>query len=84
MRTEKIVKRFQKQNETFKGSARCYHWQYETCFFIPNICMLFLIGAVSHIGSTETERAIYEIIEVKVAVCSMMTDWRENDLNTIK
>ena len=46
--------------------------------------MLFLIGPVSHIGSTETERAIYEIIEVKVAVCSMMTDWRENDLNAIK
>ena len=59
-------------------------WQYETCFFIPNICMLFVTGTVSHIGSTETERAIYETIEVKVAVCSMMTDRRENDLNAIK
>ena len=46
--------------------------------------MLFVTGTVSHIGSTETERAIYETIEVKVAVCSMMADRRENDLNAIK
>ena len=48
-----------------------------SCLF-PNVHMLFLIGATSHIGSNETEKPAYETTEVKFAVCSVMADQREN------
>lgn len=45
---------------------------------------MFLIEAVLHIGSNKTERAAYGITEVKFAVCNVMTDRRENDVNLLQ
>ena len=52
--------------------------------FFPQ-SMLFLIGAVSPIGSTKAEIAAYEKLWLKPAFCSTMTtDWRGNELNLIQ
>ena len=45
--------------------------------------MLFLIGALLHIGSNETEEATYETTEVKFTVCNVITDRRGNDFNLL-
>ena len=51
--------------------------------FFPNIRMLFVIGAISHTGCNETEKAAYGTTEVKFAVCSVRNDCRENDFNLL-
>ena len=43
--------------------------------------MLFVIGAISHTGCNETEKAAYGTTEVKFTVCSVRNDCRENDFN---
>ena len=45
--------------------------------------MLFVIGAISHTGCNETEKAAYGTTEVKFAVCSVRNDCRENDFNLL-
>ena len=42
--------------------------------------MLFLIGALLHIGPNETEGATYETTEVKFTICNVMADRQGNVL----
>ena len=59
-------------------NIKLFYWS-----FFPNICMLFVIGVISHTGCNETERAAYGTTEVKFTVCSVRNGCRENDFNLL-
>ena len=51
---------------------------------LPNIRTLLIVGCVSPIGSTEAERAVAGIRQLKTPYSSTMSDSREADLNLIQ
>ena len=52
--------------------------------FYPNIRQLLIIGCVSPISSTETERAASDVCRLKTPYRSTMSDERDGDLNFIQ
>ena len=78
----KLCKNKMKQSK-YLPEAIIYNMKLFYSHFFPSIRM-FLIEAVLHIGSNKTERAAYGITEVKFAVCNVMTDRRENDVNLLQ
>ena len=59
-------------------------WKYSGLDFYPNIRQLLIIGCVSPISSTESERAASGVRRLKTLYRSTMSDEREGYLNLIQ